>query len=588
MSSTSFAERIEQVPELVVQAEARLGDHDFSGAIALLEPAFRAGIDSLDLSSALMQAYEGAGDTARQEALMAVVLQKSPQPPLKLSIAYAEAAMRRSDWSSAVQRWQSILDHQPSFPPQVYLRQARALLAAKQFTAALGVVDLALEARPDDPVLVDLKSVIASHKAKKYQVVVQPLQTAPRLHWEVVDGQRQIAALETFRRYRVRGWVDAPADQQPELIAIYPEGESSLTLEREPQTGMDAGTWRFEHSLDVAAGVTLGVRSGSDELQPCARLSVTPVMEVVEGREGWLFLANDTNASVDQFTGRKRLSDEERSQWRFFAAGLGPLQRQRSLLFLIANSKEMVRPEYYPYARADVTITEQVSTLLEEGGIEYCNPVTAMQAEADSYYPTDTHWSGRGAYIAFAACMRHFGFDDDFESQYVFEKRDVVGDLGSKSEPPAKSSSTVAVFREKSGVFCRFSNYLPGTGNITIFENTHPVHARTLVIFGGSSAGAGGFATLFANVFRRVVVVNLPGSYVHEIVDREAADHVILQTNERYLATPGRIVKTLAEAELERVTRAMPAGGRVKLMERMSRFESCEPYHDFMKRLLAG
>ncbi|MDH4571697.1 hypothetical protein [Salinicola acroporae] len=78
MSSTSFAERIEQVPELVVQAEARLGDHDFSGAIALLEPAFRAGIDSLDLSSALMQAYEGAGDTARQEALMAVVLQKSP------------------------------------------------------------------------------------------------------------------------------------------------------------------------------------------------------------------------------------------------------------------------------------------------------------------------------------------------------------------------------------------------------------------------------------------------------------------------------------------------------------------------------
>ncbi|MDH4571698.1 tetratricopeptide repeat protein [Salinicola acroporae] len=87
--------------------------------------------------------------------------------------------MRRSDWSSAVQRWQSILDHQPSFPPQVYLRQARALLAAKQFTAALGVVDLALEARPDDPVLVDLKSVIASHKAKKYQVVVQPLQTAP-------------------------------------------------------------------------------------------------------------------------------------------------------------------------------------------------------------------------------------------------------------------------------------------------------------------------------------------------------------------------------------------------------------------------
>ncbi|MDH4571700.1 hypothetical protein CUR86_03930 [Salinicola acroporae] len=63
---------------------------------------------------------------------------------------------------------------------------------------------------------------------------------------------------------------------------------------------------------------------------------------------------------------------------------------------------------------------------------------------------------------------------------------------------------------------------------------------------------------------------------------------MILQTNERYLATPGRIVKTLAEAELERVTRAMPAGGRVKLMERMSRFESCEPYHDFMKRLLAG
>lgn len=587
MHSFSFAERLERTPELVAEATTRLDRQDFDGAISLLEPAFRAGIDSLELARALMQAYEGAGETAKQEALMAVVLQKSPQPPLKLSIAYAEAAMTRGDWTAAAERWQSILDHQAAFPPQVYLRQARAMLAAKQFAAALRTVDLALEERPNDPVLMDLKSVIASQKARKYQVMVQPLPAAHALHWEAIDGQRQIATLEAFRRYRIRGRVDGQPDRQPELVATYPDGASSLVL-REPHEGRSAGAWEFEHSLDISAGVTLGVRRENGELQQCVSLSIAPVMEVVEGREGWLFLANDANASIDQFTGKKRLSDEEMSQWQRFAAELGPLQRQRSLLFLIANSKEKVRPEHYPYEGAELTITEQVSTLLEQGGVDYCNPIAAMRAIADSYYPTDTHWSGRGAYLAFAACMRHFGFDDDFESQYAFEQREVVGDLGSKREPPAKSSSTVAVFRGKSGVFCRFSNCLPGTGNITIFENPRPLHARTLVVFGGSSAGAGGFATLFANVFRRVVVVNLPGSYVHEIVDREAADHVILQTNERYLATPGRIVETLAEAELDRVARAMPAAERVKLMERMSRFAPCEFYHDFMKALLAG
>ncbi|MEC8918504.1 MAG: hypothetical protein VX796_12940 [Pseudomonadota bacterium] len=589
MNSLSVAERIEGTSEPLAEASARLEKGDFSGAIALLEPAFKAGDDSSDIVEALMRAYDGAGETAKHEEMMAVALQASSQPSLKLAISYAELAMTRKEWPVAAERWQFIIDHCEGFPHQVYVRQARAWLAAQQFSAALHTVNLGLEKQPGNPVLSDLKDVIASRKAKKFQLTAQQLAAPITIRWEVDEGEKRIATLESFRHYRIRGWIDARQDQRPELLVSAPDGADSLALTTlEPSTPSQEAGWTFEYGFDFSRDLTLGVRLKNGRVYECLRFSLAPVMEVLEGREGWLFLANDTNASIDQFTGKKRLDAEQKQQWQHFVDGIGPLQRQRSLLLLIANSKEKVRPEYYPYEKASITPTEQVEKFLQAEKIDYCNPVAAMQAEPDSYYPTDTHWSGRGAYLAFLACMRHFGFDDDFASLYAFEQREVVGDLGSKMDPPAKSLSTVAVFREESGVYCRFSNYLPGTGNITIFENSKPIHARTLVIFGGSSAGAGGFALLFANVFQRVVVVNLPGSYVHEVVEHEAADHVILQTNERYLATPGRVIKTLAEANLDHAVQAVPAAERVKLLQRMSRYASCEPYHGFMTTLLAG
>ncbi|OLO05777.1 alginate O-acetyltransferase AlgX-related protein [Salinicola socius] len=588
MSSSSFAERIEQTPERVVEAEDRLAHHDFAGAIALLEPAYQAGDDSPDVVRGLMLAYQGAGDTAGYEAMMGVTLQKSPEPPLKLGIAHAEAAMTRADWSVAADRWQFVIDRCAGFPHQVHVRQARAFLAARQFSQALRAVNLALEKQPGNTTLSDLKDVIASQKAKKFQLAAHKLAAPVAIRWEAGEGQKQITTLESFRHYRIRGWIDARRDQRPELTVSTNGDITCLGLTAiEPSAPYQEAGWMFEHTFDLSHELTLGVRLEGGKAYDCLRFSLAPVMEVLEGREGWLFLANDTNASIDQFTGKRRLESSQEQAWQQFAAQLAPLQQQRSLLFLIANSKEKVRPECYPFEKADITTTEQVSAILKQGEIDYCNPVAAMQAVSDSYYPTDTHWSGRGAYLAFTACMRYFGFDDEFDSLYAFEQREVVGDLGSKMDPPAKSLSTVAVFREKSGVYCRFSNYLPGTGNITIFENSKPIHARTLVIFGGSSAGAGGFAMLFANIFQRVVVVNLPGSHVQEIIDHEAADYVILQTNERYLATPGRIVRRLVEANLDQAVKALPAAERIKLLERMNRHAPCEPYHGHMTALLA-
>lgn len=587
MSSFSFAERTVGAPELVAEADARLERGDFSAAIALLEPAFRAGIDSLDLVLTLMRAYEGAGDIAKYEVMIAVAIQKSPQPPLKLWIAYAEAAMSRKDWGVAIERWQTVVDRYPVFPLQLHIRHARALLAAQQFGAALRVVDLALEKQPDNAVLINLKDVIASRKAKKYQLVARVIEGPVALQWSDF-GQKRIAPLESFRDYRIRVWFETGSDQQPELTVTSPQGPSRLPLSvRESDTAPMRSIWTFDGSVDLSRRLVFGIRLGDGDIQECLQLSLGPIMEVVEGRDGWLFLANDTNASIDQFTGKKLLGDEEVQRWQDFSGELEPIQRQRSLLFLIANSKEKVRSEYYPYEKAGVTPTEQVESLLTASGIDYCNPVAAMRAFADSYYPTDTHWSGRGAYLAFVDCMRYFGYEDDFGALCTFESRDVVGDLGSKMEPPASSSVTTAVFPSDSGVFCRFSNHLMGTGNITIFENSDPIHARTLVIFGGSSSGAGGFAKMFAHVFRRVVSVNLPGSYVHEIVDHEAADHVILQTNERYLTTPGRVVDTLAEANLGRTVQNLPAAERIKLLKRVESYALCEPYHGFMRTLLS-
>ena len=49
--------------------------------------------------------------------------------------------------------------------------------------------------------------------------------------------------------------------------------------------------------------------------------------QVLEGREGWLFLDNDSNKSIEQYTGKLKLSRTAKNAWKEYLASLDNFAR---------------------------------------------------------------------------------------------------------------------------------------------------------------------------------------------------------------------------------------------------------------------
>ncbi|GHB12266.1 alginate O-acetyltransferase AlgX-related protein [Salinicola rhizosphaerae] len=573
VSEPSSQERVERL--IAQQPQA---------VVALLEPGFRAGDDSRELLMLLSRAYAASGSRERCESVTTLAVQKYPDS-LAVRVAHAESAMACRDWTAADERWRVIESGWDEFSDFIFLRHARVCVERDDLEQASTLLARFLRYRPGHAGATALQDIVASRRAKKYRVELVKIDEASPLSLELAADQRRIGNRRALSRISVEATMAASAPAS----LIVRRGEAAEAYPMVPASQGHAEAlegWRFSGQLELTPGAEIGVECSGVE-HWSYRLKLEPVMEVLVGQQNWLFLANDVNASIDLFTGQRLLSQEERQRWERFAEGFKALQRERSLLFLIANAKEKVRPERYPYDKADVTVTEQVKAIFEAAALEYLDPLATMQDDAASYYPTDTHWSGRGAYLAFRDCLRRFGYDDDVDSQFRFVAQDVVGDLGSKIDPPATSATTVVSFIGESAVRRAFANDIPGTGNITMFTNELARYRKTLVIFGGSSVGAGGFARLFAYLFQRVVTLNLPGSYVSEVVELERAAHVIVQTNERYLTQAGKLMESLDEANPVAIGGKLAPAAKAELKANLASQPVAEPYFSFSQAILS-
>ncbi|WP_213999996.1 hypothetical protein [Arsukibacterium sp.] len=80
-----------------------------------------------------------------------------------------------------------------------------------------------------------------------------------------------------------------------------------------------------------------------DEPVVLANVEVVGQLKVLQGDEGWLFLDNDNNNSVEQFTGKKLLGWRERRKWLQYAKGLQQIAREQQVPYalLIAPSERV-------------------------------------------------------------------------------------------------------------------------------------------------------------------------------------------------------------------------------------------------------
>lgn len=520
-------------------------------------------------------------------ALLEEGLNKFPDS-LPLRIRHAEHAMLDKDWNEAILRWRYVSNNFTDFPTTIYWRLAKSYLNNKNYKAARRMAVIIGRVEGESQTLIDFVSIIDSEKTKRYQLSSKKL--SKDIHFRIKSNEVQddVGTMSFFASYRFRGWVKKPLNEEYKLI-VKTAGSISKVVEydlnvtrkdvavsfdkRGEQVDEVCG---FNYRINVSEGADIGFLINGEEFYVLS-ISLKLVLSVLEGKDGWLFLANDANRSVDQYTGKRLILPEERSDWIEFSKKISDYQSKINLVYLIASSKEKIISEKYHFPKGDKTVTEEVKAIFDDVGARYVHPVSKLNLNNGSYYKTDTHWSDYGAYLGFLETIRSVGYEDELEN-IEFKEIEVIGDLGAKMSPPMSSKKKIHSLPGAGSLRRVFCNNLLGTGAIEVFVNDDAKYNKSVLLFGGSSIRAGGMYKYFGYLFSRVVVVNLPSSIVYELVEVENPDIVVIQTNERYLVKPGKVYVNYVDSPLFHKINLLSLSDKKMLINDIKQYES-EAYY---------
>ena len=144
------------------------------------------------------------------------------------------------------------------------------------------------------------------------------------------------------------------------------------------------------------------------------RMGLSSSKDVVIGSDGWLFYA--ANRILEQHTGVDVFKPDELERWvRQMEANRDWLEKRGIAFFIIAApDKNTIYPEKlpdYPRQPGAMTRLDQVAARLRMSTLEFIDPRSALVAAKDRglkvYFEGDTHWTQRGAFIAYSLLMDH-------------------------------------------------------------------------------------------------------------------------------------------------------------------------------------
>lgn len=318
--------------------------------------------------------------------------------------------------------------------------------------------------------------------------------------------------------------------------------------------------------------VSLGIKVGKDDISWLTKVEVvdpvktSELAKVIRGRNGWLFLDNDTNQSVKQFTGERVLSDEELSLWVDYLERTHEMMasRQVPVVFAISPSKEYIFPDFHPKERGELTPLEQIMSF-DYKKIKFVFPIDELyQAREMTYCKTDTHWNDFGASVATKNILTSLGLTHHVQHiPSTYRVTETSGDLGSKLRSHEKSSSLY--FSSISKPYKEvFSNQVFGSGLVKKHENETAPDERKLIIFGSCSSLQ--LCDIFSRIFKHVTFIHTESSSWDErILDFEKPDIILLHMNQRFIISPPPREFSLAEL-LRYKAQYIPADERKRLI----------------------
>jgi hypothetical protein len=296
-------------------------------------------------------------------------------------------------------------------------------------------------------------------------------------------------------------------------------------------------------------------------VEPAAFLDLRDDGKVVHGKNGRLFLDNDTNEVVAQHTGALRLDERGLEQWRLTLEHRTAWLERKGVqyVFLVAPDAHSVYPEDLPddVRSAPERTVHQLMAALERGGIaRLVYPLDELTRErARPVFPkTGSHWSELGAFIAYrsviealqpALPVEAISLDD---VEWHEEVR--PGGLGHKVDPQL---SSVFVFLDLEQPRARLvsDNRIRNNGRRVEFEGD-PAQSFSCLVLGDSYARL--VVPFLAESFRRLTFGHLT-TLDHGLVDQLRPDVVISVISERFLIHPPIDLpsKSLADHEREKL-----------------------------------
>jgi alginate O-acetyltransferase complex protein AlgJ len=216
----------------------------------------------------------------------------------------------------------------------------------------------------------------------------------------------------------------------------------------------------------------------------------------LEGEDGYLFLANDTNQVLRQTTGEYEFSDDLARRLRtchavrkFLCSRHGAIYRH-----VVIPNKETVYsaklPKSVGYQSCGLTpINRYFDVLPDAKELSYYDPaaLAARAGEVDSFPRTDTHWTMYGALRYLRSALAHFS---DTEKLFELDALDLVsldpmpqtGDLAVHAGWPPELMPTL--WPRTPTATLRFESPAPNFGYVRHCTNARPPrgHQRAVIL----------------------------------------------------------------------------------------------------------
>jgi alginate O-acetyltransferase complex protein AlgJ len=214
-------------------------------------------------------------------------------------------------------------------------------------------------------------------------------------------------------------------------------------------------TWDWRSFREMPEGLTryfedhFAFRQRLVRWQAAARLRAFGVSSsdaVINGRDGWLFYADD--GALDDYAEAPPFTDAELEVWRRTLQDTSDWLRAQGIpyLFVISPDKHVVYPEFMPRAIRPTAISridQLVEHLRRHSTVRVLDLRPALLAGKEHeriYHRTDTHWNDRGAFIGYQQIVQALAPDvpglrpparDVFEPRAVRSRGlDLAGMLG--------------------------------------------------------------------------------------------------------------------------------------------------------------